>query len=121
MGLSPDVRARQRQLDNLRPLTRLEHGTNSQRLLETLRERHRAGLTQDYPRIDSRRLGLRSDLVAEIELAGSYLDRRGLVTDRRTPELRPIVRDLSACRSRRGRCSASCRRWTSRTDRTRSM
>jgi hypothetical protein len=94
MGLSSDQQARQKQLANLRPGARTVHGAQSQTLLEPLRERHRAELLADYPAIGSRRLALLSDLFARIELASSYLDRAGLVKDRRTLEPRPLVKLL---------------------------
>jgi hypothetical protein len=91
MGLSRDPRARQKQLANLRPGAAIKHGGSSQLLLEPLRERHRCELKADYPHLDGRRLAILADLLASLELACGYLDRRGLVADRRTLEVRPIV------------------------------
>lgn len=65
-------------------------GAQSRLLLEPLRERHRAGLIRDYPALDGRRLALLSDLLAQIQLASSYLHRRGLVTDLRTLEVSAV-------------------------------
>jgi hypothetical protein len=100
MPLSGDPRARAAQLANLRPGARVDHGATGQLLLSPLREKHRAALQQDYPGIDERRLALLSDLLSRIELASGYIDRRGLVKDRRTLEPRPLVKLIDQWQAR---------------------
>lgn len=106
MALSSDPQARAAQLANLRPGARVDHGATGQLLLSPLREKHRERLLADYPTIGDRRLALLSDLLARIELASGYLDRRGLVVDKRSLEPRPLVKLVDAWQARAWRIIA---------------
>ena len=92
MPLSPDPGARDRQLANLRrgPVS---HGTGSARRLGPVRERHARALRADYPQLDDRRLSLLADLLARIDVAARWLDRRGSVMTQ-DGDVHPVVSDL---------------------------
>jgi hypothetical protein len=75
----------------LKPAASVDLGTRIQGVLAPVRERHAVELRREYPWLDDRRLALLSEQLAQIEVASGHLDRRGIVTDKRTLELRPIV------------------------------
>ena len=85
------------EIGNSRSMT---HGTNSERAIAPLREKHVAELRGTYPRLDGRRLALLADRLARIELATSWLDAQGGVVRDEEGEVFAVVKELERWASR---------------------
>jgi len=95
MPLSKDPKKRQAQLSNLRPDAAVKAGAFSESTLTPLREPFLVEFTRQFGHVAGvDELRLAADRRARIEAITEWLDKNGVIADKRSGRPRPIVTEL---------------------------
>lgn len=87
-GAPADFLGREAEPGNSRALT---HGTKSERKIAPLRQRHLEKTKRKFPDLDDERAVLLAELLAKVDLAMAYVDRKGIIRSDRTGAVWPVV------------------------------
>jgi hypothetical protein len=91
MPASRDPVKRQAQLANLKPTAASTHKVYSKAAIRPIRERLVAELAEAFPNATAAEIATQAMRMAQLELAGAYLDERGIVQHQRRGTIYPVA------------------------------